>query len=113
MYKLHLIRDLCRQKNMTLNELSEKVGITPSGLQNILSKNSTTQKRIEKIAQVLGVDVTVFLEASKNHTRNTISEPQENYGYKEKYISLLEEYNKLLKEKTECTKTNKYSESKK
>lgn len=113
MYNLQLIRDLCRQKNMTLNELAEKAGITPSGLQNILSKNSTTQKRIEKIAHVLGVDVTVFLQESKGEVINTVSEPQENYGYKEKYISILEEYNKLLKEKTECTKTNKHSESKK
>lgn len=111
MYKLHLIRDLCRQKNMTLNELAEKAGITPSGLQNILSKNSTTQKRIERIARVLGVDVTVFLQESSGEMRNTVSEPQESYSYKEKYIQLLEEHNRLLKEKAECHKTNKHPES--
>ncbi len=98
-YNLTIIRELCRKKNISQRELAEKINMTKSGVQNIIKQNSTTPRTLQKIADALGVSPNVFLAEETSNTFYTTEETQENYSYKDKYIHLLEEYNKLLKEK--------------
>ncbi len=62
MANFKIIKDLCRRKNLTLVQLAKKMGITESGLQVIMSRNSTSTNTIKQIADILGVPVSVFFD---------------------------------------------------
>jgi transcriptional regulator with XRE-family HTH domain len=66
MANLSIIRDISKSKNIPFNELSTRVGITPHGLQRIIKSNSTKVETLEKIADALQVDITVFFGSSNN-----------------------------------------------
>jgi len=60
MGNLKIIKDLCKERGMTQAELAEKAGISLRGIQTILSENSTKIETLEKIADVLKVNVSIF-----------------------------------------------------
>ena len=62
MANLGIIRDLCRQKKITLKELSKTIGITEHGLQSILRTNTTKIDTLEKIASALDVSPNMFFD---------------------------------------------------
>ncbi len=62
MANMWIIRDLCRNKKITLKELSKKAGITEHGLQGILKSNTTKIDTLEKIASVLNVSPNIFFD---------------------------------------------------
>jgi transcriptional regulator with XRE-family HTH domain len=66
MANLSIIRDISKSKNIPFNELSTRVGITPHGLQRIIKSNSTKVETLEKIADALQVDITVFFGTNKS-----------------------------------------------
>lgn len=68
MANFHLIRDLCKAKNITLKQLCEKTGITENGMQRILNVNKTTTDTLEVIAKELDVPVSVFFDDSTYNT---------------------------------------------
>ncbi len=52
------IKDLCKQRGMTVTALAEKVGITQPNMSNIVNaKTSPSLELLERIARALGVDV--------------------------------------------------------
>jgi transcriptional regulator with XRE-family HTH domain len=54
------IKELCKKNNMTLKELSEKIGLSQTGLQGIFKNNSTSIETLQKICQVFNVSVEYF-----------------------------------------------------
>ncbi|MFV0555020.1 MAG: XRE family transcriptional regulator [Mangrovibacterium sp.] len=60
MANLMMIRDLAAQKNITLKEIADDLGITPTGLSKIMRENSTKTSTLERIALKLKVPVSVF-----------------------------------------------------
>jgi transcriptional regulator with XRE-family HTH domain len=54
------IKELCKRHNMTLKELSEKIGLSQTGLQGIFKNNSTSIETLQKICQVFNVSVEYF-----------------------------------------------------
>lgn len=64
MANLQKIRELARQKKISLNEVASRVGITPQALSRSIRANSTTFSTAEKIASVLGVSVAAFSDAA-------------------------------------------------
>jgi transcriptional regulator with XRE-family HTH domain len=54
------IKELCKKHNMTLKELSEKIGLSQTGLQGIFKNNSTSIETLQKICQVFNVSVEYF-----------------------------------------------------
>jgi len=75
MANLTIIRELCKDKKITLSELSEKINISYAGMQRILSTNSTKIDTLEKIADVLNVPISSFFdESKKNQLKQTQSE---------------------------------------
>ncbi len=66
MANLKLIKKLCVDKNITIVDLSMKVGITPVGLHRIINTNSTKVDTLEKIANILEVPITVFFQEDNN-----------------------------------------------
>ena len=59
------IKELCREKKITINKLSTICGITQSTLNNIISgrNNSTTISTIKKICDGLEINVQTFFDS--------------------------------------------------
>jgi transcriptional regulator with XRE-family HTH domain len=62
MANLQLIKELVAQKNITLEQLSKTLGITPQAMSKIMRENSTKIDTLERIASELGVSPAVFFE---------------------------------------------------
>jgi transcriptional regulator with XRE-family HTH domain len=52
-----LIKDLLRERGMTFQELSEKLGVDRNNLYNSLTKGNPTLQRLEAVSGALGVPV--------------------------------------------------------
>lgn len=59
-----IIREICKEKGMSMSDLAAKLGITPVSLSQCLSGNPSL-KRLEEIASVLEVDVFELFERAK------------------------------------------------
>ena len=59
---LLIIRQLAKEKNITLKELAEKSGISEQGMQKILREENTKISTLYSIANVLEVPITKFFE---------------------------------------------------
>ncbi|MCR5453404.1 MAG: helix-turn-helix domain-containing protein [Bacteroidales bacterium] len=57
---LSIIREIAKAQNVSLKSISEKLGISPAALQNIMRNNGTSLETLGKIAEVLNVSVGVF-----------------------------------------------------
>lgn len=59
------IKDLCTEKNITVNKLSTICGITQSTLNNIISgrNNSTTVSTVKKICDGLNITIQDFFDS--------------------------------------------------
>ena len=51
------IKEICKQKNMTLEMLAQKLGIHRTSLAQAMSRNSFSTTRLEEIANALDVPV--------------------------------------------------------
>ncbi len=70
MINLKRIKQVAKEKNLSLKELSKRVGITEQGLQNMMSKNTCNLSTLQKIAEVLGVSEAVFFDGSMGAGNN-------------------------------------------
>ena len=59
------IIELCQERNMTINALANKSGVTQSTVNNIISRrnNSTTVATIQKLCDGLGMTITEFFQS--------------------------------------------------
>lgn len=101
MANLQIIKELAAKKNLTLDQLSKNLGITPQAMSKIMRENSTRIETLERIAVELGVPVSVFFETESlsggalaldhsiatNGNGNTINPPAE--GTTNELIALL------------------------
>jgi len=63
MANLSIVRELCKEKNISLKKLGEEIGIkTPQGVQRMINENSTTIDRLERIAKLLDVPIWHFFD---------------------------------------------------
>lgn len=101
MANLSNIRELCIQKNITLKELSEEIGISQNGLQRILKDNSTRIDTLEKIASFFEVPITYFFQDDEEGVSETVELKTENENLKKRIAELEEE---LLEDKRTIVK---------
>ena len=52
------IKELCREKNINVGELAEKIGIARESLSRIINGNNTSTETLSKIAETLNVPIT-------------------------------------------------------
>lgn len=50
-----IIKELLKEKNMTFQELSDRMGTDRNNLYNSLTKGNPTLQRLEKVSEILGV----------------------------------------------------------
>lgn len=60
MANLQKIKELAREKGITLDALAQQANITPQAISKMFRDNSTKVSTLERIADVLGVSAAVF-----------------------------------------------------
>lgn len=58
------IKELCKEKQITMKEIAEKLGINPITLSQSLNGNPTLS-RLQEVADILGVSVPELFEATR------------------------------------------------
>jgi len=66
MANLQKIKDLAKEQNVRLEDLANEAGITIQGLHKLMRENSTKIDTLEKIARILKVSPSVFLDDDTN-----------------------------------------------
>lgn len=64
MANLVVIRELCKERSMTLRELSRRVGRDESSIQSAIRRGTTNTKTLELIAEELKVSPAIFFDSS-------------------------------------------------
>lgn len=63
------IKELCREKGVTISSVAEQIGTTQTSLSRALGDNGNpTLETLEKIANALNVEVTELFAQSKKET---------------------------------------------
>ena len=95
-----ILRDLCKEKGMTLVELANMLDTSTSALQSIMKRGRTNTEKVERLAQALGVPESIFfnpeivskvtgLSAENSRLRDDIKHLRELLGEKERTISII------------------------
>ncbi|WP_108821443.1 helix-turn-helix domain-containing protein [Dysgonomonas sp. Marseille-P4361] len=67
------IKDLCKEKGITIGELSDKVGIARESISRIIGGNNTSTDTLQKIATALNVPISALFDEA--HPSNIIKCP--------------------------------------
>lgn len=63
------IKELCREKGVTISAIAEQIGTTQTSLSRALGDNGNpTLETLEKIATALGVNISELFDQPKNNT---------------------------------------------
>lgn len=62
MLNLQKVKDLAKDKNISLNEVAEKLEMSPQALSRMLKENSTKVSTLEQLASIFGVSVSYFFD---------------------------------------------------
>lgn len=62
MANLLVIKQLLKERNITIRDFSKELGITEQGLQKLIRENSTKVETLELIAQKLNVSISIFFD---------------------------------------------------
>lgn len=74
------IKDVCKEKGITVSQLAEKMGIKQESLSRAINGNPTLET-LEKIANALGVDITqLFAPSSSGGIIGVIRIGETNYN---------------------------------
>lgn len=73
MINLKKIKQIAKERNLSLKELSNEIGITEQGLQNLMSKNTCNLSTLQKIAEALDVSEVVFFDQYTPYHTNNVS----------------------------------------
>lgn len=94
MANFKIIKQLCKQKKISIQELAEKLGVTDAAIYDIIKRNSTSIPTMENIAKILDVSPAIFFT---EEIPGIVNEPTQPYGnnYKDE---LIETQRKLIAE---------------
>ena len=63
------IKELCKEKQITMKEIAEKLGINPITLSQSLNGNPTLS-RLQEVADILGVSIPELFEKTSEISKN-------------------------------------------
>lgn len=73
MANLQRIKEILKEKGLTIRYLANELGISEQGLQKLIRENSTKIETLESISKILKVSIVVFFDESltdKDHSIN-------------------------------------------
>ena len=88
MVNLLKIKDLAKSKKITLNDVAERLGMTPQALSRMIKDNSTKVTTLESLCELFNVPIGYFFDSSTElpNTQQLGGEPMES---KEKDVARL------------------------
>lgn len=93
MANLYLIRKLCNERDISVRELSQRVGRDESSIQSAIRRGSTNTRTVEKIAQILRVPPAIFFDGfapdESDDLRREVTHLKELLKEKERTIEIL------------------------
>jgi transcriptional regulator with XRE-family HTH domain len=66
MANYNIIREICKEKGVTLKQLAESINFSETGLQKIIKGESTKVKTLEDIARALSIPIALFFQEDPN-----------------------------------------------
>ncbi len=85
-----ILKKIAQKRGITLKSLSESIGVTEAGFHGWIRKNTFPVDKLEAIAEMLNVDIVELFGAE------TVS--RKDIEYKDRYLSCMEEKEKLYQE---------------
>lgn len=73
MANLQKIKVLAKEKGISINDLAEKLGVTPQAVHLMVRENSTKTDTLERIANILDVPISVFFDEKVENINQTQS----------------------------------------
>lgn len=103
MINLKKIKQVAKERKISLKELSAQIGITEQGLQNLMNKNSCNLSTLQNIAEALGVSEAIFFDQPVQHSNISIntgvqSSPNAIQSFGSDYATLLAEKDARIQE---------------
>jgi len=77
MVVLSRIKDLLRERKISIRDFAKEIGITEQGLQLLIRQNSTKVETLEKIAHLLDVPISTFFDEKVESKTNDSSSKEE------------------------------------
>ena len=100
MVDLSKIREVARQKGMSLAEVAKNSGCTPQTLSRIMRTNATDVMTLDSIANALGVSPVVFFGVEATEEQRVINVPKQKVSrldsQETELIELLKQQNDVL-----------------
>jgi len=97
-----LINTIREEKNITLENLANKIGKTRGGLSTAIKKETLAIKDLEAISQVLGVSPCVFFGGESEYlSKQSNTEECKNCSEKDELLEIYKERTQELKERVE------------
>ena len=104
-HKGEIVEKAVRSSGMSITELSKRLGISRRHIYNIFNSYTLSLELILQIGKIINHDFTLDFSEINNTNKllpdNSTTVIDEGLGsdyWKNKYLALLEEYNKLLKD---------------
>lgn len=91
------VKDICKEKGITLADLAKKMGLSPAGLSMALNRNMTLEV-LKKIADALGVEVWELFTASASKEELTALIAHKGEFYKANTVEELEKIVEKIKQ---------------
>jgi transcriptional regulator with XRE-family HTH domain len=102
MHKGQVIQKAVKESGVSITQLAKKLGKSRQWLYNVFESTQVSVDTIFAIGKAIHYDFSKDFKQLKNYSTKTnlsIAEDDNADYWKQKYISLLEEYNQLLKNK--------------
>lgn len=90
-----IIRETLKEKGISIKELAQKMGVTPSAISQLLANPNPSIQQLERIAYVIGVDVMDLFAQNFSYINGFIETGDNIYPIKsrEQFIGVIEKVN--------------------
>ena len=93
-----IIRETLKEKGISIKELAAGMGVTPSAVSQLLANSNPSIQQLERIANVIGVDVMDLFAQDFSYINGYIETGNNIYPIKsrEQFISLIDKVNGIV-----------------
>ena len=93
-----IIREILKQKGISIKELAGSIGITPSAVSQILANPNPSIQQLERIANVIGVDIMDLFAQNFSYINGYVETKDNIYPIKnrEQFVSLIDKVDGIV-----------------
>ena len=93
-----IVREILKEKGISIKELAAGMGVTPSAVSQLLANPNPSIQQLERIANVIGVDVLDLLAQDFSYINGYVETGDNIYPVKsrEQFVSLIDKVNGIV-----------------